>query len=143
MLTDHDCEGRKPCSSSSLLRNLSTPLLPITRPKDTLTLSQDSQDPMLVTRSGGQHCTGAAGAAGGTGDAGAAAAASLELLLLLLCSLCCCCCLLLPTQLVGPRRLLLLCTQLHSHSSLSQSSPSSQSFKASAASQSSSLSVSE
>lgn len=118
MLTDHDCEGRKPCSSSSLLRNLSTPLLPITRPKDTLTLSQDSQDPMLVTRSGGQHCTGAAGAAGGTGDAGAAAAASLELLLLLLCSLCCCCCLLLPTQLVGPRRLLLLCTQLQEIKSL-------------------------
>ena len=44
MLTDHDCElGRKPCSSSSRLRNLSTPLLPITRPKDTLASSQDSQ----------------------------------------------------------------------------------------------------
>ena len=84
--------------------------------------------------------TEAAGAGGGTGDAGAAAAASLDLLLLLLlCSL---------TAAAappwegsswsdGPRRLLLLCTQLHSYSSLS---PSQSSAAASAASQSSTLS---
>ena len=102
ILTDHDCDGRNPCSSS-LLRNLSTPLLPIThstqRHKGIITnsLTRFTADtkPML-----GQHwsswccwwhwcccwCWCTAGA-GGTGDAGAAAAASLDLLLLLLCSL--------------------------------------------------------
>ena len=92
-LTDHDCDGRKPCSSS-LLRNLSTPLLPITQPKDTKTLSPHSLNSQLIRNRclcHGQEgsSTEAAGAAGGTGDAGAAAAASLDLLLLLLllCSL--------------------------------------------------------